>query len=131
MGDERRPIGDDWLLRKLGVLSVVVALSTPRLAHAADISGLVQLALAMLLGAVSALVLVVLIIASLIRKRSGPRPAWARNVTIASGVLGLIYPASMVLLGADRELVTDALLWNLPVLVLAVVSIVLARRLAA
>lgn len=115
-------------LRIATAASVGLAFSLPALAHAADLSGLLVLAMGMLLGVPVALALVILIVVSL--RSKGPRPVYAKRTTIASAVLGVIYPLMVTVLGAPRELVVEAALYDVPILVLAVVSIVFARRLA-
>lgn len=116
--------------RILSATAVALALSLPAVAHATDMSGIVVIVAGMFVGVPAALLLAISIVVSLVlrARAKGPHPRYATAMTVAGPLLGVVYPLSLLLTGGRSEFVGVAAMFNLPVLVLAIVAVVLARR---
>ncbi len=113
------------------------ALQAPSVAHASAMSGLCVIVAGMFVGVPAAVLLVVSIVVS-IAARARPTPAgwhrpYAATMSVVAPLLGLSFPLSVLALGghSKSDPVVLAFFFDLPVIVLAVVALVLARRAGA
>lgn len=120
-------------MRRAVTVGVFGALSVPAVAHASDMSGLVVIVAGMFLGVPAALLLIVSIVVSVVAY-ARPPASWHRPYATATYVfaplLGLAYPLSLLLSSSKSDFVILAFIFDVPALVLALVAVVLARRLA-
>jgi hypothetical protein len=89
--------------------------------------GLFVVVVGMFIGVPAALILLVSIVVLLSAKGSG----FAQVMRFVAPLLGVAYPLAVLALGAKTDFVLTALLFDAPVVVLAVVATVIAIRKSA
>ncbi len=116
-------------LRPISALSAALLASLPGIAFGNDMAGLALVVAAILVGAPIAIVLVGSILASLVfgRKPARWHRTYATVTTVGAVLFTLAFPIAVAFLGGDK-FVGVALVLDLPVVALAAVAVLLARR---
>jgi hypothetical protein len=115
----------------LTAFATLVALTLPpRIALANSFDGLEVLVMGMMVGVPVSVVLLISIVTSLVLGARTPRPwhsTWATANLLAAPVLALVFPVSVVVPFGARSLL-PTLVCDVPVIVLATIAVMLARR---
>jgi len=121
-------------LRHATALSALTAIAiAPRVAHATDMSGLAVIVVGMFVGVPAVVLLLVGVLVAAAASAGTTRSAWhatyGKVLTVVAPFLALAYPLAMIAMDSKFDFVAMALILDAPALVLAVIALVLSRRL--
>lgn len=124
---------DERDVRLVVALCAASILSLPATANATGMSGVAGLIASIILGIPVGLLLLIWIIVSIvIRKQRKPwHPRYALVTMLLAPLLALVVPVVAAVFEPDAELVAETFLYDSPIIVLAVVGMVFAKRLLA